>query len=248
MGCDAPPAAAANLVKGGSFDSPPPPAEPGAVAFPNMADDASSGWSAASYGAPKAAAGGTGGHDDPRVRFQSDTAVSFDGRHSLRIIVPTAAPLVFSLPGQQLVKDGHPGWCELDSGCTGAKVGDIVIGSSMTLPGGRSYAVSFQAQATPCGAVVEVMHGGWNVTSAGKVRNVEDDVRAVYAGTPLNGAAPPVKLRCGNKWTRVAFNFTLPPPSAASNGTSLQLRITPPASAAGWGATVWLDQVSVTPR
>ena len=38
------------------------------------------------------------------------------------------------------------------------------------------------------------------------------------------------------------------PPSAASNGTSLQLRITPPASAAGWGATVWLDQVSVTPR
>ena len=46
------------------------------------------------------------------------------------------------------------------------QVGDRVTGSCVTLPGGGSYKVRLQLQASPCGTAISLMSGSWEVSCA----------------------------------------------------------------------------------
>eukprot|EP01052_Picozoa_sp_SAG31_P026984 SAG31_NODE_2486_length_5622_cov_3.274489_4_plen_358_part_00 len=105
--------------------------------------------------------------DDPRVSAVTDTTVALaPSRHSLRINLPSGAPVVIALPGKQLVPPSTASWCMMVWHCKAAVPGKQVVGSSATLPAGKSYRVSISVQTSPCGTAVEIMNGSWTVMSA----------------------------------------------------------------------------------
>ena len=72
-------------------------------------------------------------------------------------------------------------------------------------------------------------------------REASQDMQGVYEGAALAAAVYP----CGTNWTTLSVVVHSPPANATHNGTALQLRLAPPPSARGWGATVWLGAASV---
>ena len=81
--------------------------------------------------------------DDSRASMMTDTTVAVaPTRHSLRINLPTSNAVVLALPGQQLVKPTTSGWCMPAWNCKAAVPGQVVVGSSATLPSGKSFRVS----------------------------------------------------------------------------------------------------------
>ena len=110
----------------------------------------------------------------------------------------------------------------------------------MALPGGRAFRVELLLQASPCGTAVTLMGGGWRITHAVE-REASQDMQGVYEGAALAPAVHP----CGTDWTTLSAVVHPPPANATHNGTALQLRLAPPPTARGWGATVWLGAASV---
>ena len=107
------------------------------------------------------------GDNDAGLFVMTDTAVALaPARHSLRLNLPNGRPVVLPLPGKQLVKPSTSGWCSPDWGCKQAQPGQRIVGGSVTLPAGKSFHVSLQVQASPCGTIVELMHGDWIVKSS----------------------------------------------------------------------------------
>jgi hypothetical protein len=82
------------------------------------------GWAQAAYG-----------DADPRVTMTSDTAVAAEGRHSVKIRVPSAKPIVFPLAGTEMVKPpADASWGSKHAPPAGTKV----FSSSIILaPGGE---------------------------------------------------------------------------------------------------------------
>ena len=110
VGCDVATADPDNLAKNPTMEAP---------ALAQMP-----GWPQAAYGAA-----------DPRVTMTSDTTVAAQGRHSVKIMIPSAKPIVFPLQGTAMVKPpADASW--------GSKhpppVGTKVFSSSVILaPGGE---------------------------------------------------------------------------------------------------------------
>ena len=122
------------------------------------------------------------------------------------------------------------------------RVGDKVVGSCLTIPGGSAFKVTLLLQAQPCGTAVTLMGGHWQIT------NVVDregalDATGTYSGQPLAPAVTP----CGNDWTKLEAVVKPAPATAAENGTALQLQFAVPESKRGFGGSVWLGSASVTP-
>jgi hypothetical protein len=160
-------------------------------------------------------------NQDPRAMLVSDTAVAADGRHSLRVVVPTPESLVFGLSGG--VGGGARYWSWPER----------VAGNSVLLRERRSYNVTMAVQASPVGTQVELMTGHWDT-------GLDGSGAAIYQGDPLATVTPG---RAEWSWVRVVV--AVPPATPTSNGTTLQLRVTPPRTARNFGATAWLDAVSV---
>jgi hypothetical protein len=82
------------------------------------------------------------------------------GRHSTKIQLPSATPLVLPFPGKQLVP-GPPlvHWGMNNS--AHVPVGYPQIGSSITLLPEHTYHVSLAVQATPPGTIIELLGGLW---------------------------------------------------------------------------------------
>ena len=79
IGCDLATADPGNLATNPTMEA------PALAAMP--------GWGQAAYG-----------DGEPLVTMKSDTAVAADGRHSAKITIPSAKPIVFPLAGVQMVK------------------------------------------------------------------------------------------------------------------------------------------------
>ena len=190
----------------------------------------------------------------PEAMMQSDTAISRTGRHSIKVVLPTARPLVFPLPGPAVASpkfnctSGPPAASKASWAKTGAAPcpGDLVVGASVSLPRSETWVVSLYVQTSPPGTRVAIMDGGWNFSSAVQ-RNWQFDVTSSgYIGKSIatvTGAAA-VDEAGQRLWqrleARVEANSTAPTVAA------LQIRATPPPSERGFGATVWLADVSVT--
>lgn len=157
-------------------------------------------------------------NQDTRAMLVSDTAVAADGRHSLRIVVPTPEPLVFGLSG------GVGGGARYWSWPT------HTVGNSVVLRASHSYNVTLAVQASPVGTRVELVMGHWDTESAADV---------TYQGSTVASVEPG---RAEWSWLRVIV--AVPNATATNNGSALQLRITPH-TADSFGATAWLDAVSV---
>jgi hypothetical protein len=69
-------------------------------------------------------------------------------------------------------------------------------------------------------------------------------VRANYTGSTLGQLE--VAAGCPG-WQKLKATVVVPAasPGPGHNGTALQLRVTPPKSERGWGATVWFDEAVV---
>ena len=178
---------------------------------------------------------------DPLVSITSDTTVAKDGRHSARIRLPSAVPLVLAFPGKQLVPPPplvHFGM----NGTVKVPAGYPQVGNSITLLPGHTYSVSLAVQATPPGTTVELMGGMWRIEQL-LVKEMEPNVRANYSGTTLGK----VVVAAGQGWQELTATVAVPAatPGVGNNGTALQLRITPPESERGLGATAWVDSASV---
>ena len=122
-----------------------------------------------------------------------------------------------------------------------APVNTSLVGSSITLSPG-SYMVSLSLQATPQGTTVELLKGAWSIASDG-VKEMAPWARCTYHGLPV----ATVTAGRGGGWAELRATVHVPPATAGHNGTALQLRLTPPPSARGWGATVWLDNAAIRP-
>ena len=78
-------------------------------------------------------------------------------------------------------------------------------------------------------------------------------MRANYTGETLGklvtGTTSSSAVAAAGKWEELHATVVVPSVSAGvavgHNGTALQLRVTPPQSVRGWGATVWLDKASI---
>jgi hypothetical protein len=204
-------------------------------------DPQRTGWSAVP---PAAVPGDKFGQalSDARITIVPDTAVAVSpARHSLRVNVPSNAAVVLPLPGTHLVPVARKFAPDPKLGM--AKPGDVLVGSSTTLPGGQTFKVAVELQASPCGTQIEVMGGGWSVTSVDCLNDLRgfcvESVEGVYHGVPL---APSV-MPCGAQWTRLEALVRSPPANATANGTALQLRLTPLST--GHGAAVWIGSASV---
>ena len=116
------------------------------------------------------------------------------------------------------------------------------VGSSIALLPGHTYHVSLAVQATPPGTTVELLAGLWHITKFID-QEFAPHVRANYTGSALQ------KLEVtGHGWQELTATVVVPPdasPTPEHNGTALQLRVTPPTSERGWGATVWFDAAEV---
>ena len=174
---------------------------------------------------------------DPLVQMVSDTSVAAEGRHSLKVLLPSATPLVIALPGEQLVPQppGY-GWAEKTTVPTGFNVTE----PSITLLPGRKYEVALAVQATPPGTTVEVMGGHWTVVS-NVLHEYAPSARCTYSGEPLGRFVAGAAGELPGSWGHLTTTVAVPEATAMTNGTALQLRITPPESERGLGATVWLD-------
>jgi len=121
---------------------------------------------------------------DARLSVMVDTAVQVaPARHSLRINVPSDAPVVFPLPGAQLVPT-EPTFAPKDHR---TQVGDKMVGVSTTLPGGQAFKVTLSLQASPCGANITLLGGAWTVTNATCLKDTRGFVRshAIYCRQAL---------------------------------------------------------------
>ena len=205
---------------------------------------------------------------DSRLSVMSDTSVAVSpARHSLRVNVPSAQPVVLALPGKQLVPDGPWGTNMHWKPSTPVRPGDRVVGTSVVLPGDSSWKVSILVQASPCGTSIALVSGAWRVTESTD-RDMEvrcpfydatallvcsvaselicvwrwyqEDTRGVWEGEELSSVTP-----CGADWTRLEAELNVPPGNATRNGTALQLRLAVPQSERGWGGTVWVGSASV---
>ena len=129
-------------------------------------------------------------------------------------------------------------------------------GACATLPGGRSFRVSVEVAASPCGASVTLMGGHWVVSHA-VLREASEDVQGVYHGHAL---APPLVVPCvygeggngsssesggGGGFTKLEVVVNVPPANTTVNGTALQLRLAPLRNSRGWGARVWLGSAAI---
>ena len=92
----------------------------------------------------------------------SDTAVAAEGRHSLKVLLPSATPLVLPFPGKQLVPPPPPPLFRFGAAVP-APVGSPVVGGSITLLPGHTYHVTLAVQATPAGTRVELLGGLWQL-------------------------------------------------------------------------------------
>jgi hypothetical protein len=218
----------------------------------HAADVPTPGWAAAQAVFPQSAGTADIPHAvyDPRLAVFTDTAVAVSpARHSLRFNLPGSSsgkqmPTIIDFPGKQLVPLGPFGkavhWDPEPKDMT--RVGDKVVGSCLTIPGGSVFKVTLLLQAQPCGTAVTLMGGHWQIT------NVVDregalDATGTYSGQPLAPAVTP----CGNDWTKLEAVVKPPPATAAENGTALQLQFAVPESKRGFGGSVWLGSASVTP-
>jgi hypothetical protein len=207
-------------------------------------DPPQSAWSAV----PPAAAPGDDfgqGTGDARLTIVPDTSVAVPpARHSLRVNVPSDVVVVLPLPGIHLVPVARKFAPDPQRGL--AKVGDVLVGSSTTLPGGQAFKVTLELQASPCGTQVALMGGGWSVTSVNCLNDLRgfcvEQIEGVYRGVPL---APSVTPACGAQWTQLEAVVRSPPANATANGTALQLKLTPPSTKRGHGAQVWIGAASI---
>ena len=179
---------------------------------------------------------------DTRTNIISDTTIAVTpARHSLRLNIPTSTPVVFPLPGTQLVPTA-----QTFAPTRLAKVGDQIVGSSVTLPGGSAFRVTLMVQASPCGTNVSLMAGAWVVSHVECLHDTRgfcvEELQGVYHGAALSTATP-----CGLAWTTLS-SVVRPPPGIVNgtNGTALQIRFVAPETERNWGATVWIGQASVT--
>jgi len=174
------------------------------------------------------------GDYEPGLSVMTDTAVALaPSRHSLRLNIPTTRATVIAFPGKQLVPPSTSGWCGAAWGCKVAQPGQRVVGASTTLPAGKSFHVSLQVQASPCGTTVELMRGDWVVNSS-NTKEAEQSITAVYDGSPIATVAP-----CGTNWT------TLQTVVNGSAHTALQLRLTPLPTVRNYGAQVWVGGATI---
>lgn len=178
---------------------------------------------------------------DALVKIVSDTAIAKIGRHSTRVQLPSAVPLVLPFPGKQLVPP--PGLVHFGMNET-VKVprGYPQIANSVTLLPGRTYHVSVSVQATPPGTTIELMGGLWRIEKY-ILQEGEPHLRCNYTGDVLGKLV----AAAGHAWQELTATVVVPAASAGvgHNGTALQLRVTPPESDRGLGATIWLDSASV---
>lgn len=176
------------------------------------------------------------GGENALVQMTSDAAVAVEGRHSLKVVLPSADPLVFPFPGKQL----SPPPPMLRWGAT--------VGGSITLLPGHTYHISLAVQATPPGTVVELLGGLWRTTTEDRNEYGADDC-SNYTGHTFGKV-----VVTSQGWQDLNATVAVPRAVEAAsdvgganvwNGTALQLRVTPPGSERGWGATAWLDKASV---
>jgi hypothetical protein len=181
---------------------------------------------------------------DPRLSASADSSVTVPtARHSLRFNLPTGKAVIIPFQGKALVSKGP--WGKIRRWAPGPgqviAVGDKLPGSSATLPGGRSFRVSLQLQASPCGTTVSLM-GGYFEVSRVVLREASEDMQGLYHGNELAPAVTP----CGANWTTLETVLKLPPANATVNGTALQLRFKPPPTDRNWGGVVWVGAASIT--
>jgi hypothetical protein len=183
----------------------------------------------------------TGANPLSNVFMQADTTVRLPtARHSIRISVPTGTPYVFALPG--------PGSRLPAPGATKSpSPGDIVSVGSVTLPRSSAWQVSLYVQTSPAGTRVEIVDGGWNLTSFAFHGWMPDQVLGDYIGNPIatvigNSSVEPVSGK--RVWQQLVVR--LPATSSLTDVAALQLRITPPPSEGNrYGSTVWVANFSV---
>jgi hypothetical protein len=229
----------------GAGGRPPIGCEPANLATPlvSTATPPTAGWSVSSYVQTyDPAVRFSHARVDPRLHARADNSVrAAPARHSLRVNVPTAEGALLPFRGQRLFPNYVGPW-GLEPGWAGktATPGDKSGGGSMALPGGRAFRVELLLQASPCGTAVTLMGGGWRILHAVQ-REASQDMQGVYEGAALAVAVYP----CGTNWTTLSVVVHPPPANATHNGTALQLRLAPPPTARGWGATVWLGAASV---
>ena len=182
------------------------------------------GWSQAAYG-----------DAEPLVTVKSDTAVAAEGRHSAKITIPSAKPIVFPLGGHQMVKPpADASWGSKHAPPAGTKV----FGSSVVLAPG-TYEVRLSVQASPPGTTIEIMEGYWSVRN-GTIKEASPDLKAEYHGEPI------AKVSGGQKWQRLTATVRVPAATVHHNGTALQLRVTPKKfEGKDYGACVWVDAVVI---
>ena len=118
-----------------------------------------------------------------------------------------------------------------------------LVSSSITLLPGKAYSISIAIQATPPGTTVELMAGTWIVISD-VLKEFAPSAYCSYNGTSL-GLWSAGATELPGEWSVLSVTTHVPVASAAQNGTALQLRVTPPTSERGLGATVWFDNVTV---
>jgi hypothetical protein len=100
---------------------------------------------------------------DALVHISSDTTVAKEGRHSTKMRLPSADPVVLPFPGKQLVPPPplvHYGM----NASVHVPMGYPQVGGSITLLPGHTYDVSLAVQATPPGTKVELLGGLWHIT------------------------------------------------------------------------------------
>ena len=195
--------------------------------------------SASHAGRPATVGTGWGGRgvftaeDDSRLAFAADAVVAHaPQRHSLRINLPSGAPVVIAMPGKQLVPPSTSAWCMEAWHCKAAVPGQQVVGASATLPAGKSFHVSLLVQASPCGATVEIMNGSWTVLSA-MTREAAQEITGAYNGSSIASVRP-----CGGNWTLLEA-------VVQGSHTALQLRMTAPPSKRNFGGQIWVGAASI---
>lgn len=189
--------------------------------------------------------------------MQSDTAVSRTGRHSVKVVLPTATPLVFPLPGPAVASLSHSYNCTSGppaaSKASWAKTGtapcpgDLVTGTSVSLPRSKTWVVSLYVQTSPSGTRVAIMDGGWNFTSMVQ-RNWKGDITTSgYIGQSIAAVTGTAAVGMDGQrlWQRLEARLEANVNGTAPAIAALQLRITPPSSERGFGATVWFADASV---
>ena len=158
----------------------------------------------------------------------ADTTVAVSGRHSLKVQVPTSQAFVFPVAA----KYGH------------RAVATPGFGDSVTLKlGTQRYLVSLWVQASPPGTKLALMSGFWHNASHCIYPNYLPPLRG---GCPYTGMVVH-EVDAGREWAQM--KVVIGPGTRLSildNMTSLQLRVSP-ARTGKFGATVWIDDVSVAP-